>query len=233
MTPRALLPSIAILLLSSAVPAWSQAPVDLAAPGRQAGDAARDPLSKPVAVFSWLEVEPGDVVVDYHAGGGYNTWILSRWVGPEGVVFAEMPGDAEEIRSRLESGDLADAGNVAFVQSLAELPTDSLDVFFISRYYHDVPADEIPAFLAEVERTLKPGGTFAVVDARTPEGRDEEGHRIADSVIVGEVTGAGFELVASSELLANDDDDYDGPQWDNRSGLDTSLLKFKVAGAED
>ncbi|HUP01380.1 MAG TPA: methyltransferase domain-containing protein [Gemmatimonadota bacterium] len=236
-----LLPSVvAALLVLLAAPSWSQdapggqeMPVDLNAPGRQAEDVARDKWSKPLEVFTWLEVEPGDVIVDFHAGSGYNTWILSQWVGPEGVVYTESPDRyAEEIQTRLESGDLKDAGNVVYVPGIEDLPDDGLDLFFISRNYHDVPAEEIPAFLAEVRRTLKPGGIFAVIDARTPEGRDEEAHRIADAVIIEETTAAGLELVESSELLANPEDDHVGPQWDRREQLDQSLLKFREPAAE-
>lgn len=223
------------LVLRASGPAWSQdAPVDLGASGRQAGDAERDRWSKPVEVFTWLDVEPGDVVVDFHAGSGYNTWILAEWVGPEGVVFAEAPAArAEELKARLESGDLKDAGNVVYVESVQALPSDSLGLFFISRNYHDLPAESIPEFLKEVWRTLEPGGILGVIDARTPEGRDVEAHRIADAVIVEEVTAAGFEHEASSELLANPEDDHVGPKWDQRETLDQSLLKFRKPADEE
>ncbi|MBA3584034.1 MAG: hypothetical protein H0W36_05815 [Gemmatimonadetes bacterium] len=66
-----------------------------------------------------------------------------------------------------------------------------------------------------------------MIDARAAEGRDEEAHRIADDVIIVEVTAAGFELVDSSELFANPDDDHVGGKFDQRDSLDRSLLKFQ------
>ncbi|HET6341781.1 MAG TPA: hypothetical protein VFG78_06305, partial [Gemmatimonadota bacterium] len=148
-------------------------------------------------------------------------------------VFAESPERyAEDLKIRLESGDLANAGNVIFVDQVSALPTDSLDLFFTSRNYHDVPAEGIPEFLAEVDRALVPGGTFIVIDARAAEGRDTEAHRIADQVVIDEATAAGFELVEQSEMLANPEDDHVGPKWDQREQLDQSLLKFRAPAGE-
>lgn len=218
----------------SAQEAGTPSPVDLDAPDRAAADRERDAHSHPIEMFRWVGVEPGDVVVDYHAGGGYNTWILSEWVGPEGVVFTEMSGPrGEALVERLGSGDLADADNVVHVTALEQVPEDSVDMVLTVRNYHDLEPAEVPGFLADVQRILVPGGTFVVVDARAEEGRDEEAHRIADLVIIEEITDAGFELVESSELLANPEDDHAGPDWENRTALDQSLIKFRAPGGDD
>ncbi len=226
---------VMIALLSLPVVGLAQrAAVDLDAPDRPAEEKARDEFSKPLEMLEWIGLEPGAAVVDFHAGSGYNTWILSQWVGSDGVVFTEMSGRrAEALLERLESGDLADAGNVIHVDAISKLPTDSLDLFLTVRNYHDLSPDEIPAFLAEVDRVLVPGGLFVVVDARAPEGRDEEGHRIADEVIVSEVTGAGFELVDSSEMLTSAGDDLEGADWETREQVDQSLLKFRAPAGEE
>ncbi len=210
-----------------------KAPVDLNSPNRPLDEIERDQWSKPVETFQWIGLEPGDIVVDFHAGGGYATWILSHWVGPEGVVFTEMTGRrADALKERVETGDLAEVGNVVFAGSIDELPTDSLDVFYVVRYYHDYDADEVSGFLDHVARSLKPGGLFVVVDVRAREGRDDDGHRIAEEVVIEETTAAGFELVDSSDLLANPDDTYEGAQWDNRNELDHFALKFRLPESE-
>ncbi|MFN2382981.1 MAG: methyltransferase domain-containing protein, partial [Gemmatimonadota bacterium] len=156
---------------------------------------------------------------------------LSQWVGAEGIVFSQSSYKPDTLKARISSGDLAAAGNVVYLAALSELPTDSLDLVFTDRNYHDFPADRVGEVLGEIHRALKPGGTFAVIDARAVEGRDEEGHRIADAVIIAEVTAAGFELADQSEMLANPDDDHVGPKWDQRDALDRSLLKFKAVEA--
>ena len=123
----------------SAQDAATTPPVDLDAPDRATADRERDVHSHPIEMFRWIGVERGDVVVDYHAGGGYNTWILSEWVGPEGVVFTEMSGRrAEALVERLESGDLADADHVVHVTALEQVPEDSVDMVLTVRNYHDL-----------------------------------------------------------------------------------------------
>lgn len=237
-TERFLTPAI-VSMLTLLGPAGSQAQesivievkpsVDLHSPGRPSDEIERDQWSKPIETLQWVGLEPGDVVVDFHAGGGYATWILSHWVGPEGIVFAEMAGRrADALKERIETGDLGEVGNVVFVGSIEELPTDSLDVFYVVRNYHDYDAEEVSAFLDHVARSLRPGGLFVVVDVRAREGRDEDGHRIAEEVVIEETTAAGFEFVDSTDLLANPDDTYEGAQWDNRNQLDHFALKFRL-----
>ena len=58
---------------------------------------------------------------------------------------------------------------------------------------------------------LKPGGVYGITDHHAAEGAGtsviESLHRIEESVIVDEITGAGFELAASGDFLSNPDDE--------------------------
>jgi predicted methyltransferase len=211
-----------------AVPVAAQEPtVDLDAAARRADEKARDATSKPVEVLEWIGLERGAVVADLQAGGGYHSWIFSQWVGPEGVVFSQSSFRPDTLKARIESGDLKAAGNVFYREQISEIPDDTLDLAFTDRNYHDIDAERVPETLATIKQKLKPGGLFVVIDARASEGRDTEAHRIADDVIVAEVTAAGFELVDSSEMLANPEDDHVGGDFENRDALDRSLLKFR------
>lgn len=227
---HALLLALTLAALALPAAAAAQQPgVNLDDPSRMADDKARDQYSKPLQMLEWAGLEPGAAVVDYHSGSGYNTWVLSKWVGPDGIVFTEDPPKyAKTLKERLATGDLSDAGNVVYVEDLAAVPADSIDLVLTVRNYHDVPKDQIPAFLAEVQRILKPGGLFVVADARTDEGRDVPSHRIADQVILDEVTGAGFTLVKQSDMLHNPNDDHQGPKWEEREKLDVSLFEFRA-----
>ena len=225
---RRLIPSVFATLLVAAGAAVAQEPsVDLNAEGRRPAEIARDASSKPVEVLEWIDLESGAAVADLYAGTGYHSWIFSQWVGPEGIVFSQSSRLPDTLKARIESGDLAAAGNVVYVASVADLPDDSLDLVFTDRNYHDMPEDRIGEILATIKAKLKPGGLFVVIDARAAQGRDKEAHRIADDVIVSEVTAAGFELVESSEMLANPEDDHVGGDFESRDTLDRSLLKVR------
>lgn len=232
-----LVPGAAMLVLATSIaaaPLPAQAGVDLGALGRPAEEVARDATSKPLEVFAFLEIGSGDVVADLIAGGGYNTAILTHVVGPEGVVFSQN-GRRDAIVQRVSKGDLKGRANVVVFQDVAGLPADTLDVALTVRNYHDVPAAEIPTWLAGVQRALKPGGILGVIDVRTKPGtagRAEDLHRISEDLVVQEVTAAGFELVERSNLLAHPDDPYESSEFGNREATDRMLLKFRKPAGE-
>jgi predicted methyltransferase len=228
---RHAIPFVCFLLLTLAGQGLAQE-VDLNAPGRRPAEVARDASSKPVEVLEWIDLDSGAAIADLYSGSGYHSWIFSQWVGPEGIVFSQSARLPDSLKARIESGDMA-TGNVVYVATIQELPDDSLDLAFTDRNYHDMPEDRIGEILTTIKSKLKPGGLFVVIDARAAEGRDKDAHRIADTVIIAEVTGAGFELVESSEMLANPADDHVGGDFESRDTLDRSLLKFRKLETED
>ncbi len=195
-------------------------PAILDHPGRSEDDHYRDQGFKPLEVYAFFGLRPGMVVGDLMPGGGYNTVLLSQIVGEQGKVVAILRpgpgGDPERVarsRERFEQRMAEFAlANVQIVDDPSALPDDALDLLLTVRNYHDLGEQDqrlaaLPAFL----RILKPGGTFAVVDAYTDktDERDESVHRINDELAKREITSAGFEFVAASDLLANPDDTYD------------------------
>jgi predicted methyltransferase len=213
--------------------AAAQSSLDLAGLGRPADEVARDATSKPLALYEFFGIGPGDAVADLFAGGGYNTAILTRLVGDGGVVFSQ-DGREGEVAARLKSGDLKGRSNIVVFRRLEDLPADSLDVVLTVRNYHDVDESGVQAWLQGVSRALKPGGVFAVVDVRTKpgfEGRGGELHRISEDLVVKEVTGAGFTLEGRSDMLANPKDTYESAEFENREGTDRMVLKFRKPAA--
>lgn len=188
----------------------------------------RDVGSKPQEVFDFLGIGPGDSVADVFAGGGYHTYLLSQRVGPNGRVYAQ--GYSPGLAARLEQGDLAGASNVVLVDSLSDLPEGALDAVIIIRGYHLFPS---PAVLFEpLLVALKPGGVVGVVEVRNgqPQGHDMETHRMGDQQVIDEFTAGGFEMVESSDILRNPEDDHT-EFWEGRRHLtDRMLLKFAKPG---
>jgi predicted methyltransferase len=76
--------------VAQGVPAHITAAVD--DPARPTADKMRDVIRKPAESVAFAGVRPGDKVVDFIAGGGYFTRILSKAVGPQGHVYATAPG---------------------------------------------------------------------------------------------------------------------------------------------
>jgi predicted methyltransferase len=205
---------------------------------RPAAAVARDALRKPAEVLALSGVKPGDRVIEFASFGQYFTTLLSDIVGAKGMVYmydlpyleartapASKAFVATHPNARFEVGDF----------NAVELP-QNIDAVFIVLYYHDLPINKLDTakFNARVFNSLKPGGTYFIVDHNAAPGsgmRDTEKlHRIDPAVIKQEVKAAGFELVEDSKLLANPGDDYTkGVSFapGSRGTTDQSVLKFR------
>ena len=67
------------------------------------------------------------------------------------------------------------------------------------------------AIYADVRRVLKPGGVFAIIEHKAPDGTSREQsagwHRISEDIMVADVTSAGFVLDGSAEAIHNNPED--------------------------
>ncbi len=167
----------------------------LAAPVRADDEAAR--LAKALAL------EPGSVVADIGAGAGELAFALAQTVGPSGRVYAtELDSDRlEELREKAAS-----VSNVTVVEAQVTatgLPDDCCDAIYMRDVYHHLT--DPAALNRDVARSLRPGGTFVVIDFRPGgllrlfkvEGVSEsrKGHGIAPADAERELGEAGFERV--------------------------------------
>lgn len=114
-------------------------------------------------------IAPGSRVLDIAAGAGAQTLLAAKRVGPEGSVTAIDIAPA--MLARAEAA-LRDAGfsnvecRVADAESL-DLTLDSFDAA-ICRLGLMFMSD-LPAALAGIRRTLRPGGAFATMAVSSPE----------------------------------------------------------------
>ena len=163
-------------------------------------------------------LQPGEVVVDLGAGGGFDVFIAGKKVGATGKAIgvdmtAEMLGKARKnIAAYRERTGL---DNVEFrLGEIEHLPLadNSVDVV-ISNCVIDLSPDK-PQVWREIARVLKPGGRVAVSDLallkRLPPA-------VAESVeaLVGCVAGA--VLVSETERMAEE------------AGLEEIVLKANAA----
>jgi predicted methyltransferase len=182
---------------------------------RPAEQRARDADRKPAETLMLAEIAEGERVVELAAFGHYWTNMLVEAVGPSGHVYmVDMPWTD---RFGGEGGRAFDAAhaNATYTQAhynQMQLPTN-VDAVLMVQFYHDLTRDSVDT--ADMNRkifaALKPGGIYLVIDHNAENGsgwRDASTlHRIDPATIKSEVTAAGFELAADSNLLANPADD--------------------------
>jgi predicted methyltransferase len=105
-----------------------------------------------------------------------------------------------------------------------------------SQNYHDLhnrPNADLAAFNKNVFDSLKPGGTYIVLDHAAEAGsgtRDTSTlHRIDPEVVKTEVTAAGFKLEGQSDVLKNPQDPHTANVRDPsiRGKTDQFILKFR------
>ncbi len=193
----------------------------LATADRPAEDRARDDGRKPAEVVAFLDIRPGQTVVDLIAAGGYYSEILSYAVGPSGTVYAhnnalvlKMRDGANEkaISARLEGGRLANVRRLNSELSDLGLAPESVDAAITALNFHDIynRGGEAAALdmLQAVKAVLVPGGVLGIVDhVRNPGADNTKLHRIEESLVVDAAMQAGFEVEAVGDMLRSAEDD--------------------------
>ena len=225
--------AVAAISLSSAIagdiPANIKAGVDN--PNRSEENRARDGDRKPAKVLKFFGVEEGMSVIDVASGSGYYTEIIAGAVGPNGSVSAQnrASDQFEKGRAALEA-QFAPFGNITIDTSTAGEPLpyedDSVDMIFLSLiihhlHYTEETGEAMPersaGIYADIRRILKPGGVFAIIVHKAPDGTSREQsaawHRISEDVMVADVTSAGFTLDASNYKIHNTPDDDEQNTW--------------------
>lgn len=214
-------------------------------PSRPEAERDQDAGRRPLDVYEFFGVQPGQTVADVFNADGYNTHLLSRAVGDAGRVYSvfEFYGveelfDGQFYKVPAVTQRLDDAGldNVELAMHLTEVPSASVDVAIAIRSYHDVewvfPDLKRAEQVAEFFRVVKPGGFVGIVEVSTPvEGWDNAAHRLNRQVVIDDFTAAGFELAEESDLLANPADDHAQQGFPERHKTDRYTLKFRKPGS--
>lgn len=136
------------------------APVDLGlleAPDREA-------WQKPDQVMLALGIADGSVVGDLGAAGGWFTIRLARFVGPNGLVYAEdvQPEMIEAIERRLKREGLLNVRTVLGDTEDPHLPANRLDAILIVETYHEM--EDPVTLLRNAAHALKPNGRIGIID---------------------------------------------------------------------
>jgi predicted methyltransferase len=212
----------------------------VADPARPASDTEKDSSRKPADTLAFAGVKPGYQVIELAPGKGYYTRMLSVIVGAKGKVTTvgsppkpgAPPPPVQAIAADPHYGNVqVTLQNVAAIK----LPAHA-DLVWTSQNYHDFrlfPDLDIAAFNRAVFESLKPGGTYFILDhaAEAGSGTRDAGtlHRIDEETVKSEVIAAGFKLVGESNILRNKDDPRTGKVFEPpiQGHTDQFILKFQ------
>lgn len=196
-------------------------------PERWDEDRKRDAISKPLKILSLMAVKPGMSVLDFQAGTGYFTELLSTVVGSQGKIFAHnhsregVLGEEVFIR-RYGNNRLSNTEQIFSHHNDLNLAAESLDSILMSMVYHDTywfnghvdwgPVDH-QKFLLELYGALKPGGIILLIDHAGKKGGDPfqsavATHRIDPELVKRDFELAGFTLELESMILRSSKDNY-------------------------
>jgi predicted methyltransferase len=201
-------------------------------PNRPQNERDIDAVRKPDEMLKFFGVKPGDKVADLMASRGYYTALLSQAVGDKGVVYSASPTVREETRERFKAPQYANVKIVEGPMAAVALPQDgSLDFVLLNLDYHEIAKEDRAAMNQRVFAALKPGGCYGVVDHAADAGAGDSAaktlHRIEKSLVVSEVTSAGFKLGKESDLLKVADDPHTtNAIKEQRGKSDRFVLKF-------
>ena len=147
-----------------------------------------------------LDWKTGSAIADIGAGDGEITLLLSDRVGPTGHVYSTEIDDAKLDRLDELTSDRRNVNVFKGASDVSNLPAACCDSILVRRVYHHFPSP------AKMNRSfleaLRPGGTLAMIDFDDREGipeireevpKNRGRHGIARSIIIEEVTAAGFE----------------------------------------
>lgn len=220
----------------------------ISGPDRDVTDFVRDQVRKPVEVLDFLGIEAGMTVLDLYAAGGYYTFILSKAVGPDGIVYAQNTPRGlrfEEDRQDISQGEALNNkirdGNLSNVRQLIRrlddlgLAAASLDAVIVAQtlhdYYNPNPQRALQMLLT-LRTLLKPGGIIGITDHVGLAGRDNRDmHRMQIQQAIDVAEQAGF-TVESSELLRTRSDDHNRNIFDPRLNRNTDRFLLKLQKPE-
>jgi predicted methyltransferase len=211
---------------------------------RAEADRKLDTGRKPAEFLAFLGAQPGMVVAELGAGGGYTAELLARAVGPTGTVYAQNSKFIlERFAEKPLEERLAKPVNSHIVRVDREFddpfPPDvkPLDLVVMNAFYHDTVWLKVDR--AQMNRkifeALKPGGHYVVIDSSAKPGTGMNDvqtlHRIDENVVRQEIEAAGFKLESSSDFLRNPEDTRDwsaspGAAGEKRGTSDRFAFRF-------
>ena len=230
----------------------------IAAEHRSDAHKARDQYRRPFETLSWFGVEQDMTVVEIFPGGGWYAEIIAPYVKDKGQYYGAgfdaesevefFRKNAKKFREKVEStsevyGENAIVTELAPPTKTAIAPEGSADFVLTFRNVHNwMKGGYADGVFDAMFKALKPGGMMGLVEHRGEEAVEQdpkaESGYVNQSYTIALAEKAGFKLVASSELNANEKDTKSYPKgvWTLPPSLrlkDKDREKYLAIGESD
>ena len=155
-------------------------------------------------VMDLMNIKTGKNVADIGAGSGWFTVRAAARVAPTGRVYAEdiNPEAVRTIADRAKKENLHNIETVQGTPDDVKLPRNSVDAVLMLKVYHEIAHTYV--LLRNLKPSLRAGACIGIID-RNGNGAD---HGLNESVVVQEMTAAGFHRVARYDFTKTDGQDY-------------------------
>jgi ubiquinone/menaquinone biosynthesis C-methylase UbiE len=169
----------------------------------------RDQRQKPKELVEAMGLKAGMTVADVGTGVGYMLPHLSGAVGPSGRVLAQDIQQDFLDSARNANKSLSNVSYILGTPNDPKLPENSVDVILALDAYHHFDYPE--KMLANLHKSLKPGGRLVIVDFYKragamggPDSRRAIEHiRLDEADAIKEVEANGFRFLSRREHIPN------------------------------
>jgi predicted methyltransferase len=198
----------------------------LAGAHRSAQSRAHDAVWHPRETLEFFGVRPGQRVLELWPDSGWYTELLAPLLHEEGALVAVVAeGQPLEpylalLQSRPDIYEKVELVTLSLPSQLSLGPAASADVVLSFDDFHIwSQGGYLDALHAEIFRSLKPGGSYAVVERRatpgTPADKAAINGYVAEETVIATAAKAGLVLEARSQINANPDDPKQRPTDDS------------------
>lgn len=137
------------------------------------GRSSREILD-PSRVLGTIGLKKGDVFLDAGSGDGYMSLAASSIVGDEGKVYAVDVWEESMniLKKEIENKAINNIEPIiADISANIPIADESVDILYMGNVLHGfVENDEVEPVMNEIQRIIKPGGAFAIVEFKKEEG---------------------------------------------------------------
>ena len=163
----------------------------------------REAEEAPSIMVKSLKLKSGMTIADIGAGSGYLSFIMAKYVGPSGKVYAE---DIQPEMLELVKKKTSDTGIKTVVPWLGtttdpKLPSQSIDLMILVDVYHEF--DKPYEMVSHMVPALKKGGRLVFVEYRKedPNVPIKEAHKMSVAQVKKEMAIFPLTFVESNEIL--------------------------------